>query len=571
LDSTSDSNQRLRKHGFRLALLLLIAVSGFATGINWGLPQASNPETVQPWALDTVAPIAPLNEAYFGFTRSGNDFVIYPLFHYAVLSAAYTPYIGFQYLTGNFDDPSSTFPYGLADVVSFCQDLTVIARLVSLLMALGIVLLAYRITLRLVGHNAAFWAAVSTSLIAPLSYYAKTSNLDVPYTFWVCLAVWQYIKIIKQQRHRDYALFGIYTALAVATKDQAYGFFLLTPFALAYARMRFGTTDTQYLPRYLAALFGTPMLLGGAAAVLAYAAANNVFFGGFDGLMRHLAWGGDVYSYRQETAVAFYSLPNQLRLSGQTLLILLQMLGPVTLALASFGLYLAWRERRWKLLSLTLFSISYYLTVIAVFSLVFSRYLLVTAVLLAPFLGLAIDHLRRTCGQMRWVPVVVITLALVPQAALVINLNMTLLADSRQAMGDWIQANIQPGAVIESQVRQRMLPHISSDYDVNVAGNSGDSITMLAVESELTPAALAARNPDYILILEGLGVTGDPAGWDTPSLKGYYNDLISGRLGYQEVARFETPSFIPWRQIPGTRPTTVLYSHSNTSGHGQTP
>ena len=45
------------------------------------------------------------------------------------------------------------------------------------------------------------------------------------------------------------------------------------------------------------------------------------------------------------------------------------------------------------LLALLSFSVSYYIFVIAVFELVFTRYLLATAVLLTPFLGLAVQHI----------------------------------------------------------------------------------------------------------------------------------------------------------------------------------
>ena len=110
-----------------------------------------------------------------------------------------------------------------------------------------------------------------------------------------------------------------------------------------------------------------------------------------------------------------------------------------------------------------------------------------------------------------------------------------------------------------------MLPHISADYRVSVAGNSFNTITMSEIEEDLTPEALASRNPDYILILEGLGVTGDPAGWDTPQLRSYYQALTDGQLGYGKVAEFTTPHFIPFRQIPGTRPRSILLARSEDS------
>jgi len=527
------------------------------------LPHAVNPETVQPWALDTIAPIAPLNEAYYGFTRSGNEYVVYPLLHYVVLSAAYAPYVGVQILTGALVEPSSTFPYGLQDAVRFCQDLTILARLVSLAMALGIVALVHAITFKVAGRTAAFWAALSCTMIAPLSYYAKTSNLDVPYAFWVCLAIWRFLHVLEEQKYRDYILLGVFAALAVATKDQAYGFFILIPFVLSYALAKSKHPGNPVsIPRWAAGFVSPPMLMAGAAAIVAYAAANNLFFGGLEGLVRHLSYGGEIYDYRQDTEASFYSLTSQIQLFGHSGLILVQTLGPLSLVVSAAGIVFASRERNWKLLSLLAFVTSYYIFVIAVFNLVYARYLLVPAVLLTPFFGVAVTRLAGASGRLRTGSVLLVAVALLSQLALIVNLNLTLLADSRVAMADWIHSNVERGSVIESQVRERMLPHISSDYQVAVAGNSGDSITMLVVQEDLTSTALAARNPDYVLILADLGVTGDPAGWDTPSLVTYYQNLVDGRFGYEKVAEFETPHFIPFRQIPGTRPTSILLARS---------
>jgi len=565
LESTGTRNRWLGKNRTAVILVFIVALTAFGSGIRWGLPHVASPETVQPWALDTIAPITPLNEAYHRFTRSGNEFVAYPLFHYMVLSVAYAPYIGIEFLIGNVAEPSSSFPYGLQDVAAFCRNLTLLARMVSLLMALGIVALVYRITLDFASRQAAVWAALATSLLAPLSYYSKTANLDVPYAFWVCLAVWRFLHILQDQQQKDYLFLGLFTALAIATKDQAYGFFVLIPLVLAFARARFENPTGATFRHWTKALVSPPMLAAGAVAMIAYAAANNVFLGGLDGLLRHLSYGGEIYDYRQQTGTDFYSLASQIKLVARSAVILAQNLGPGSLVLAAVGIVLTVQSRNWKILSLLVFIVSYYVFVIGAFNMVFARYLLVPSILLTPFVGIAIERLLRMPGRWRLASPFLISIALLSQLALVVNLNLTLVADSRQAMADWIHTNVDRGSTIESQVRERMLPHISAGYDVSVAGNSFNTITMSEIEEDLTPAALASRNPDYILIMEGLGVTGDPEGWATPSLQSYYQDLAGGRLGYKKVAEFKTPHFIPFRQIPGTRPRSILLARSGNS------
>ena len=542
----------------RLVLLLAAALVIFSTGISWGLPQAINEETVQPWALDTIAPIAPLNEAYYRFTRSGNDYVVYPLFHYMVLSAAYAPYVGWQLLSGAIESPASGYPYGVSNVAGFTQDLTLLARVVSLFMALGIVLVIFDIVRIAVDERAAYWAALSCLLIAPLGFYAKTSNLDVPYAFWTCLALWRAVHILRGPATRDFVLLGIFAALAVATKDQAYGFFLLVPFLLA-VRLSWDRENRRIRASdCFLSLFERRMLYGGAAAVVTYALANNLFFGGWDGWIRHMSYGGELYDYRSSTEANFYSPLAQAGLLWRSTLLTFEALGPVGVSLSLYGSWVAIKSRNLALILLLLCAVTYYVAVVAVFNLVFSRYLLVCFILATPFVGLAIARLLQTTGPLRPAAIGLVVVSFLCQLVLVANLALTLTRDSREAMGDWISGNVPEGSVIESQVRQRMLPHIPEGITVSVAGNSGDPITMLSIPEELTPAALASRDPDYVLILEGLGVTGDPAVWTEPSMRAYYAALLDGSLDYVPVATFATPHFLPFGQIPGTRPTSIL-------------
>ena len=540
-----------------LTLILLLALACFLPGLKWGLPSAVSPETVQPWALDTIAPIAPLNEAYYRFSRSGNEYVVYPLMHYLVLSAAYAPYIGYRFISGDFSNPSATFPYGINDIGAFSRDLTLLARLVSLAMALAIVALVVLITSRLAGREAAAWAGIAACLLPTLGFYATTSNLDVPYSFWVMMAVYQYVLILDEKRTRHYALLGLFTAFAIASKDQAYGFFLLLPAALAIWRYRQNPLSNR-LPRWLNSIFGAPMLIAAAGAVAGFALANNLIFGGFDGFIRHLEYGGEIYDYRKQANELSGGFADQMDLLGESLVFLLQMLGPVSLLLCLGGVVLAVREKRWALLSLTLPVLSYYVSVIAAFNLVFSRYLLVTALLMLPFLGLAAKHLFEVRRNLRWLAVATLAIAFCSQAALVANLIWTLHGDSRVVMEQFVTEHLPPGSRIETYVRQRMAPRVQPAVVLDVVGNSGDSITMDTVDADLTATALAQRAPQYILLLEGLGVTGDPIGWQAPALREYHEKLLSGELGYRELIRIETPHFLPFRQVPGTRPTSVL-------------
>src|SRR5687767_1306554 len=164
-----------------LAALLAFTLCNSLLAAKWGLPDGATAETTSTWAVDTVAPLGPLNEANNLFTRRGVDSVIYPLFHYVVLAGAYAPYIAVALLTGDLASPSSDFPYGAAEPTTFFVHLSLIASLVSALMAVGCVLLGYLIAREAFGALAALWTALLTALVPPLAYYGAMPNLDVPY------------------------------------------------------------------------------------------------------------------------------------------------------------------------------------------------------------------------------------------------------------------------------------------------------------------------------------------------------------------------------------------------------
>ena len=547
-----------------LMAILILAFSIYIVGINWGLPQAANAETVNPWALDTIAPVAPLNEAYHKFTRSGNEWVTYPLFHYIVLDIFYSPYIGFQYLTGNFDNPNATFPYGIKNPKEFLDDLTLIARFISLAMALGIIIIFYKITREVFSKETALWSALFVMLIAPISYYAKTSNLDVPYLFWVSLSVWQFVLLAKYYRIRHFVMFGIFGAIAIATKDQAYGFYVLLPFAIAYVVYVKRKSEEKSQYGYLKAIFSLPVIYTGVATLVTFVLANNLLFGGLDGFLRHMELGSKLYENRFTVLGNPHSLANQLQLVAESSLIIYQSIGIALPILSLIGIYYAYKNRLWLALSLLVFSISYYLFVIAAWNGVFSRYLLMPLLLMMPFAGYACSKLLDMGKIHRNIGRVLILTAIVWQGTLIFDLNYSLLFDSRYSIAAWIKQNIPHGATIETQVDEMYLPHLISDYNIQVVGNSDTTIGADVSPDLLNSSALNKRQPPYILILKGLGVTGDPdTTEDSPELRNYYTSLINGKLGYHVVAHFKTPHIVPYRQIPGTRPESILLARND--------
>ena len=195
-----------------LHAVVLLSAALNACGIWWGLNWR--------WAPDEIYPSQVLEaiESRFSNGWSGP----YPPFHYYVLSLAYVPFLVADWL--------------LATRVPF--PLHLVNRSVSLVMATGIVVVCYVIGRELRGRAAGLAAALLTALLLPFVYYAKTGNLDVPYLFWFSLAMLFYTRIVVTGDAGAYAWFALTGALAIASKDQAYGFFVAPAAHVAWLRYR---------------------------------------------------------------------------------------------------------------------------------------------------------------------------------------------------------------------------------------------------------------------------------------------------------------------------------------------
>ena len=230
--------------GGGLALVLLLALALFAYGISWGLPSPRG------WAGDEILPQAVRQAVNKGF--SGGWHTKYPPFHYVLLALVQTP---------------------LRWLRSSHETLMLAGRWLSVVMALGTVWLIYRTGREIYGRRSAVFAALTTALIPPFVYFAKTANVDGPFLLWVAASFLFYIRIFDRHRLRDYVLFAVCAMLAVGTKDQAYGLYVLSPLPILISlhrhRAREGATG------WLGALLDRRVLAAAGAGVLGRKNSNG--------------------------------------------------------------------------------------------------------------------------------------------------------------------------------------------------------------------------------------------------------------------------------------------------------
>lgn len=216
-----------------LAALLVVRV----VGVGWGLPASDG------WDNDGVAPRDFLVGLVKTFTPG--QFYTYPPLHPLLLGVLTLPVTAVALARA----PS----LAQVDVVStiiavpYMTAIALVARALSILMSLVVVWALAKIGEELSGgegsargRRVAVATAVVAGLNASLTYYAHTSNLDVPYLCWGTLAVLELVRAIARDDERRLRRVATYGVLAIATKDQAYALFaLLVPVALcgwAWAR-----------------------------------------------------------------------------------------------------------------------------------------------------------------------------------------------------------------------------------------------------------------------------------------------------------------------------------------------
>lgn len=204
-----------------LRLVLLLAAIFHGLGLSWGMPSSDA------WDNDGVAPRDVLPGLAATFTPG--DYYTYPPLQLVILGVLTLP----ATLLAVFHAESAALPDVIQEIVkpAYMTSITMTARVVTLLMSLGIVavlaLLAGDLASRERRRSVSTFAALFATLNWSFSYYSHTSNLDVPYLFWACLATLWLERAITRCEPRRLRIFAVFAAMAVGTKDQAYAMFLL--------------------------------------------------------------------------------------------------------------------------------------------------------------------------------------------------------------------------------------------------------------------------------------------------------------------------------------------------------
>jgi len=539
----------------------LIAVLALSAGlglyqIDWGLPNGNTS-----WAADALGPLTVLSIARrsFGAWNSGWFYFKYPLGYPFLLLAAYAPYLAWLWVTGQWRQPQSAYPYGFADPEAALFTLAVLGRGLSVLLTVGTVACTYGIGRRLLGRPAGILAAWFTATAYPIVYYAHTTNLDAAYLFWLTLGLWATIAATDGAGRWAFVALGVAAAMAMATKEQGYALVLAYAVLIAVYAWRAQPAATPPGARAWRSVWNPGTRAGLAAAVVTMALASNALINPQGAVNRFLNLAG-----REVPGVTARFTPVELALFKggakewqylrQAADALDSSLGLPLLVAALAGLVFVAVARPRARLRLLLPVIAYYFVSLRTHDLIMLRYTLPLQVLLAvaaAALCAAVVAARPRVGGLAVGALAVLALARG------VELDLLLRDDSRYAAEAWIAAQQFPAASVEAYQKPVYLPRL-------------DGVATAIPLRERTLEGVATRRPEAI-VLSSAAKKGITHRWNPDWRQGntllvesapaaaLLTALEEGQLPYRQTARFAQEPTLLRVRITSLCPTISIY------------
>jgi hypothetical protein len=495
--------------GFDIGLSSVLVLSTLVNiwAVWWGLPNTRG------WAPDEIVPADVLDA--WGMRFSGGWYGKYPPFHYGVLSVAYAPLLALSWL--GVLDLEARGPY---------LGLFLIGRLVSVVLGEATVLILYVCGRELYGSRGAVYAALTAALMVPFAYYGKTTNLEVPYLFWFAVSLLAYIRILQRHARSDYFLFAASAALAVSTKDQAYGLVVLSPLAIIAARW---IRSKQGGGSSAGIVFDRTTMQAAMIAVGTFLLADNLLLN-FSGFVEHVRMivGPASSDYQMFPA----TMAGQLRMAWFAIRELRYMFGwPLSLIVAIAVGRAIWQTTTKPSLGWLLIPVlSYYAAFIGVVLYFYDRFLLPIGLVLSLCAGWWLQRFVAPGVRARHVRLGLISAAFAYSVIYVATVDYALTTDSRYELTRWMKAHVNPNQVVAARG--------PLEYCMLAEGFTAASVESVEDVAEIRPAFIVL-NPVQIATL----LPGHP-------VRVMRDALVDGRVPYRLVARFQTAP-LPW---PGRHP-----------------
>ncbi len=447
-----------------MAWILVVVGVVHLVGIGWGLPGSDG------WDNDGVAP----RDIFPGLaaTFTPGQYYTYPPVHLALLAIVTLPIV----LVAAVRAPSLALGDLIAELlkVPYMTAISYVARSVSLLMSLGVVLflarLAEEIRAAQLGlappgpregwkdervRRVGWLTAALVGLDAALTFYAHTTNLDVPYLFWGSWALLLVARATTRRQPRLLRSAFAFAVLAVGTKDQAYAMFLLAvPLVLA------AWLATDAWAREERRTVAKEIALAVVGAVVLLVVVDGIVFNprGFAARVRFLTGSAsqDFVEYKRDWGGRLGLVADAGRY--------FDLQYPKVLApLLAGGMLLTIGRARGRAIAVALLP----LFVLVSFTLAFNftslrsnaRFLVPQALMLAVYGGSAVEALAfASRAAVRWPGRLLVGVAAALALHTCIAVDVNLLFDPRYDAEAWLREHVRPGDTIETYGHNVYLP-----------------------------------------------------------------------------------------------------------------
>ncbi len=386
-------------------------------GLGWGLdPRAG-------WDVDGIAPGSVMRALAAEYRPEW--WSTYGPVPYLAYGLAALPLVAILKLAGEIGTPSHAYPWGFAHPVADVNAITLLARAITVLMALAVAGLAAR-EARAHAPRSAWLVPVLLAGSAVFVYYGRTTNVDLSYLFWT----WAAFHLAEQgTRLRHLAAAGAAAALAVCCKEQSAPFAVVAC-GVAMRRAWRGDVPARWPGWRVATL---PV----AAALLAYAAVWRLPFG-------QAAWRAHlhfVFVHAPYPRTYPATPAGALALTGRIGEELPAALGGAVLAGVAVALLarVSWRGLGARALACALYAVGFLFAI----GYVYPRFLLPVLLLSVP---LAARGLDAPAGRWRPAVLALAVLLALPGGPL---LAWTQARDPRLAVERWLAPRLAHGATVE--------------------------------------------------------------------------------------------------------------------------
>lgn len=499
----------------RLILIFSFFLNVYA--IWWGLPSFIG------WAVDEVSPQRVLWAVSNYFSNGWYD--TYPPFHYYVLTILYLPCLILHKL--KIVDVQSLPTYTI---------LFYLGRFLSVLMGTATVFVVYLCGREIYDNKSSLFAALITALNTPFIYYSKTTNVEVPYIFWFALSLLFYIRILKHHKTADYLLFTITCVTSVCTKDQAYGFYILTGLFIIVNYYLYIKSINNKL-KIADLLQDRNIIICMFIGISLFVIYHNILFNwnGFIGHIKELA-GPASYNSSEFLDRPENNISEHLKLFWRSLTDIRRSWGwPVSiLCLLGLGATVIQNRKNYLLLSLLIPALSYYVFFISVILYSRDRFMIPICIILSFFGGKLVAELLRDKTL-----AILFSLIFFYTFLHAVSVNILMAGDSRYYVESWMRQNINEKAAVLSVGIKEYLPRFELQKFAKIKN------VTIPEEKELEKEKI-----DYIITTSSYNITRFDKG-----TKGYeaFEKLNSEKMGYKLILQYQSKpkwNFLDIEEIP---------------------